>query len=239
MSNAAKYYQNIVPVDRNLHTNWSVRPLADAGFCRGDHVVMLLASEFVEACREYPIVFLRNTTGIVPVAVLGLGESQNLFVNGQGQWEARYVPAYVRRYPFAFAETADGQLLLSLDGDYAGLDKAGKTGQRLFDQSGLETDFLKNMLDFVQRFQDDAMRTGLLCAELDQLGLFKSGNLNNGGQVSLGGFLMVDEQKMAQLGEAEIASLFRSGALGAIYAHLISLGNVNSLAQRLAARTGH
>ncbi len=240
MSNTLQFYQTIVPIDRNLHKSWTLRATADAGFTRNAHAVLLLGSEFVEASREYPIVFVRNGDQVMPVAMLGLREGENLFVNEHGQWQARYVPAYVRRYPFTFAEVPGGQALLSLDTSYAGLDQEGKAGQALFDQDGKETDFLKNMLAFAQGFQDDYQRTRLVCAEIDKLGLFKGMNMQatlaNGGSFNMGGFLVVDEQKLLQLDDATITNLFKSGLLGTLYAHLISLGNANQLVARLAER---
>jgi hypothetical protein len=236
LSNSPQTYQNIVPIDRTLHANWSLSPLADAGFSRSNHAVLLLASEFVEAAREYPIVFLRRDGQILPIAVLGLREGENLFVNELGQWSARYIPAYVRRYPFIFADAAGGEPLLALDSAYPGLDTTGQSGQRLFDQDGKESAFLKSMLAFVQGFQDDYQRTLQWCAELERLGLFKDASINHGGQVSMHGFLAIDEQKLMQLAQTDVLRLFRGGALGTLFAHLMSLGNINHLAQRLVER---
>lgn len=240
MTNAPQFYNALVLIDRNLHKDWSLRPVADAGFSRTAHAVLLLGSEFVEASHEYPIVFVRNDKEVVPIALLGLREGENLFVDEQGKWQARYIPAYVRRYPFAFSEVPDGQLLLSLDEAYSGLDKDGKEGQRLFDQEGKETPFLSNTLTFVQSFQEDLLRTRQLCAELDKLGLFKDMNmeatLTSGGRFNMGGFLVVDEQKLLGLEQQDIVRLFKNGVMGTIYAHLISMGNANHLVNRLAER---
>lgn len=239
MSSELQFYRDIVPLDRNQHKAWALRT-TQADFTRNAHAVLLLGSEFVEASREYPIVFVRNGDQVMPVVMLGLREGDNLYVNDQGLWNARYVPAYVRRYPFTFTEVPGGQALLSLDSGYPGLDKEGKEGQRLFDQEGKESDFLKNMLAFAQGFQDDYLRTGQICAELDKLGLFKDMNmqatLTNGSSFNMGGFLVVDEQKLLQLEDTAVAALFKSGILGTIYAHLISLGNANLLINRLAER---
>ena len=38
-----------------------------------------------------------------PVALLGLKKNQNLFVDKSGKWNADYIPAYARRYPFCMA----------------------------------------------------------------------------------------------------------------------------------------
>lgn len=238
MSSSLLFYQNIVPLDRTQHKRWSLKPINDAAFTKQAHAVLLLGTEFVEAAREYPIVFVRNADVVTPVALLGLREGENLFVDAAGQWQGRYVPGYIRRYPFVFAETADKQLLLSLDDGYAGLDKSGKTGQRLFDDQGQDAELLKNMLAFVQAFQTDFVRTTELCAELEKLGLFKDmtiqATLNNGASYSMNGFYVVDEQALLNLAEADVARLFKRGMLGAVYAHLMSLGNVQQLVNRLS-----
>jgi hypothetical protein len=240
MSNSLQFYHDIVPIDRSLHKDWALNPIQDAGFSRNAHAVLLLGSEFVEASREYAIVFVRNGEQVMPVVMLGLREGENLFVGDNGKWDARYLPAYVRRYPFTFAEIPGGQGLLSLDSAYPGLDKEGKEGQRLFNEDGSDTDLIKNMLNFAQGFQDDYVRTGQVCAELDKLGLFNDMNieatLTSGGRFNIGGFLVIDEQKLLALESQEVMSLFKSGIMGTIYAHMISLGNANQLINRLAER---
>jgi len=77
--------------------------------------VPLLASEFFEAAREYPIVFARGEAGPVPAALLGLREAENLYVDNAGKWDARYIPAFVRRYPFVPGKGAQGELLVCID----------------------------------------------------------------------------------------------------------------------------
>ena len=51
-----------------------------------------------------------------PVALLGLNAGQNLFVDAAGKWQASYVPAIIRRYPFALTPRGtDGQYIVCLD----------------------------------------------------------------------------------------------------------------------------
>lgn len=53
--------------------------------------------EFSHAATSYPI-FFTETAPANLIAVLGLRQSQNLFVNDEGIWEGGIdVPAYVRR----------------------------------------------------------------------------------------------------------------------------------------------
>jgi hypothetical protein len=54
----------------------------------------------------------------------------------------------------------------------------------------------------------------------------------------VGGFSVVDEEKLRALPDATVLELHRSGALGLIQAHLLSLGNAPRLLERLAPRAG-
>ncbi|NIR58894.1 MAG: SapC family protein, partial [Gammaproteobacteria bacterium] len=58
---------------------------------------------FASAGLDYPIIFTGPDR--VPLAVLGMRAGQNLFIGDDGVYEPnRYVPAFIRRYPFVFAE---------------------------------------------------------------------------------------------------------------------------------------
>jgi hypothetical protein len=52
----------------------------------------------------------------------------------------------------------------------------------------------------------------------------------------LQGFSVVDEQRLASLGDADLLGLVRDGYLALIYSHMGSLSNVSRLSERLAAR---
>jgi hypothetical protein len=58
----------------------------------------------------------------------------------------------------------------------------------------------------------------------------------NDAPLVLQGFSVVDEQRLAALGDAELLGLVRDGYLALIYSHLGSLGNVARLSEHLAAR---
>lgn len=64
--------------------------------------VMILPNEFAEVQREYPILFRKDpeTGGFFPVALLGLEEHENLFLENNSNWNARYIPLSVRKGPF-------------------------------------------------------------------------------------------------------------------------------------------
>src|SRR5690606_39566774 len=58
-------------------------------------------------------------------------------LTGEGQIDANYIPAFIRRYPFVFAGDAENKnLTLCVDEDSKALVKDGSTGKRLFDDNG-------------------------------------------------------------------------------------------------------
>jgi len=102
-------YEAAVPVSHTRHLNWSVEVGTDYAFCRNVNAVPLMAAEFASAACEYAIVLGGTGDVVMPVAVLGVRPDQNLYVTSQGGWQAKYIPAFVRRYPFVFASRGNGE----------------------------------------------------------------------------------------------------------------------------------
>ena len=64
------------------------------------------------------------------MVILGVEKDENLYVKQPGSWDARYVPAFVRRYPFVFSRSDDGQTFtLCIDETWSGCNADGK-GER-------------------------------------------------------------------------------------------------------------
>ncbi|AWN41723.1 SapC family protein [Methylobacterium durans] len=93
---------------QNLH--WSF-PKA-FHFARARVFVPLIQTEILRAAREYPIAFAREGEQWHPVAYLGDTSGQtNRFVDDKGEWQAGYVPFWLRVYPFVHAHEACTVLL--------------------------------------------------------------------------------------------------------------------------------
>jgi hypothetical protein len=235
----AIYYEKPVLLDRARHKRLRVRPSSSFAFARKANSVYLTGVEFNEAMKEYPIVFTRAATGrVVPVAMLGLRSRENLFVDDEARWTARYVPAFVRRYPFVLAQLAGEQLGVCIDEAYPGFNL--EEGEQLFDGNGANTPFLANAVDFLERYQREFTRTEAFCRRLEQFGLLKEMNaqasLTDGRSFAVSGLHVVDEPKLMTLPDAVALSLFRSGELHLVSMHLASLSNMQLLVDRMAQR---
>ncbi|MGE4240591.1 SapC family protein [Ramlibacter sp.] len=232
------YYEKPVLLDRDKHRRRRVRPSDSFAFAAKANSLYVAGVEFNEACKEYAIVFTRSGSRILPVVMLGLRARENLYVDDAGAWLGRYIPAFVRRYPFVLAELPGQSLGVCIDEGFKGLND--KEGEALFDEKGANTPFLQNALDFLQQYQREYLRTENFCQRLEQSGLLTEMNaradLTDGRTFTVGSLLVVDEKKLLALPDATALSLFRSGELHLISMHLASLSNMRVLVDRISAR---
>ena len=231
------FYERVVALNDQTHADLKVRPATSFTYAAKTNSVPLLASEFFEAAREYPIVFARGEAGPVPAALLGLREAENLYVDSAGKWDARYVPAFVRRYPFVPGKGAQGELLVCIDEASQCFDT--EQGEALF-ANGKPSAQLEHAMKFLTEFHQAAASTELLGRRVQELGLLRQADslaqLNDGSQFRLNGLNVVDETRLRELDRDTVQELFASGTLAVIYAHLMSLGNLGPLVDRLSRR---
>ena len=235
------FYEKPVPLNLEVHLNTRLGSLAgNFSFSTRTNSIPLAAVEFFDTAREYPIAFTGQEGGaFFPIALLGVRQNENLFVGEDGRWEGRYIPAFVRRYPFVLAEKQNADdFNVYLDEAYPGFGAAD--GERLFTESGEHTPLLKQALEFLSTYQGEIKRTRQFVERLQELGLLIPRVLEvvrkDQPPMVLQGFSVVDEGRLMALGDAQLVELARSGFLAWIYAHLMSLGNVTDLAARLDAR---
>jgi hypothetical protein len=234
------FYDKPVALNKNEHKNLKIKPsTGDYSFAAKTNSVILAGVEFSEAAKEYPIVFARVGEGLVPVALLGLRNEENLFVDASGGWDARYIPAFVRRYPFVLAETGETtQRMVCIDESFSGF--SDKEGEPLFD--GEEpTALLQQAIDFLEEYQRQYLRTEQFLKRLKELDLLKELNaqvdMADGQQFGLSGLMIVDEKKLLELDDEQALAFFRSGELAWVYCHLMSIGSLGSMIDRVAKVT--
>ncbi len=252
---AVLFYQKPVLLDRVAHRQARVNMRnANFGFSKSTNSVPITALEFGRLATEYPIVFAGpSPERMMPVVVLGLRNAENLFVDADGKWTGVYIPAFIRRYPFVLAERNNGKELgVCVDTAFGGWTDPGaagaatngspvsegtESGEALFDAQGVETPFLKNVLDFLGQYQANIQQTQAFVKKLHDLNLLVGREIHARDTakqpLALRGFSAVDEAKLNALNDTQITELYRQGFLGLIHAHLISLGNIARLELRL------
>lgn len=238
MAKQLMIYERAVPVSADKHRDWSVRMGADYGFARAINSVPLVAAEFMAAAVHYPIVFAGEGDAIMPAIILGMADGQNGSVLADGTWDGGYVPAFLRRYPFVFARSDAGDsFTLCVDEEFEGFNNEGR-GERMFDSDGTRTQFLNNMLRFLQEYQSQFTITQRFTKRLKDLNLLESAQASfttNGRTSQLAGFQTVNRQKLKELPAETLKEMALTDELELCYLHLHSLNNMTPMAQRIAA----
>lgn len=233
---SAFFYEKPEVLNSETHRELRLHLPADARFAAEAHLVPIVAGEFPDAALEYPIVFVKaGDAGWMAVALTGLDAGRNLFVDAEGQWQATYVPASVRRYPFALAGS-EGKLSVAVDMARASTDEDAAP---LFDDEGKPTPLLQNAISFLKSFQGETAATRALIARLEELELLTPAQFDlrgaDGKARRLDGFFIVKEDRLRELSDDVVIDLFRKGQLPLIQAQLLSLRNIARLQRREAA----
>lgn len=242
MSTQMLIYETAFPVSNRRHGNWSLEAGGDYAFSSKVNSVPLMAVEFPPAASEYAIVFAGTADAIMPVVILGMRGNQNVYLDSQGGWQARYIPAFIRRYPFIFSSDADGKTLtLCIDEAYKGFNQEGR-GERLFGDDGAPTPYVDNVLKFLQSYQAQFQRTQQFCRKLKDMGLLEpmqaSVTLPSGEKLALTGFMAVDRQKLKALSGDQLSDLAKTDELELVYLHLESIRNFAGVRDRLTVIPG-
>jgi len=222
------FYNDLAPLNSREHANFKSRTTDKAPWLVGQHAVPLTVEEFPQAQRHFPIVFSQGDEP-VPLALMGLNEGVNVFVDDEGKLlQDVYIPAYARRYPFLLARLTPDAKELSLCFDpTSGLLGDDVEGAPLFDGEQ-PSDATKGMLQFCENFEEAGLRTGAFVAEL------KKHNLLIDGEVGIQqegveqpfiyrGFQIVDETKLREVRGDVLRGWNQSGLLGLLFSHLFSL----------------
>jgi hypothetical protein len=167
--------------------------------------------------------------------ILGLGGTENLFLAPDFSWAGKYVPAFIRRYPFVFSRV-DDRFLLCVDEEYAGFNREGR-GQNFFTPEGELAPFVQTVLAFVQEYQAQFTRTQMFCAKVEKLGILEpmqaQVTVDGVMQNMLGGFQAVSREKLKALPGDTLAELAATDELELIYLHLQSMRNFEALRDRM------
>ena len=221
------FYTKVVGVNPNLHGAVRLNRAAGYGFAAGAASIPVGLGEFGLVARHYPIVFAAGAVP-APVALVGINEVGNLYVDSAGAWRVdAYVPAYVRAYPFIFVEDP------ARSTTYVGMDEGAaclgqEAGERLF-EDGKPTAALSEAVQFCASFRDNVTAATAFATALDAAGLLQEEeamvNFTGGGSTRVRGFKVIRPDRLDQVSDEVFLDWRRRGWLGAIYAHLHSAGN--------------
>lgn len=223
------FYNQLEPLSSQTHAEYRIRVADRAPFLVNQHAVPVTVEEFPLVQRFMPIVFSVGDDP-VPLALMGLNEGVNTFVDDEGRLVDQnvYIPAYVRRYPYLLARLRPDSDELSLCFDPTSETiGAFDEGEKLF-VDGEPSEFTKGILQFNEQFEQAGARTAMFVQELKEMGLLIDGEVSiqpDGAAQPFvyRGFMMVDENKLNEMRGDQLRKIVQNGMLPLIYAHLFSL----------------
>jgi hypothetical protein len=224
------FYSQPEPLSPEQHGKLGVKRMdGPFKFAKVGHAVPLTVGEFPLASVTGPIIFVGDEK--LPIAVMGLNAGENMFVQDNGTFEPGvYIPAYVRRYPFVFANDEAGQqMVLCVD---RSAEFIVEGGDMPFFEGNQPSEYTKNCIEFCNNFEMERQRTMGFVQILKDLDLFETKVANftpmnpdgtQGEPQKIAEYFGVSEDKLNALPAEKLVEIRDNGALGQIYAHLLSL----------------
>jgi hypothetical protein len=232
------FYNRPEPLSLERHRNLGVKRIDKPfGFLAGAHIVPITVNEFGVAAGSFPIIFTSDFK--TPLAVMGARPGDNVFVNFAGEVDPEvYLPAFVRRYPFVFAaaENSD-QMLVCIDREAPMI---GENPDVALFEGNEPSAFTKEAIEFCKEFERFRRATEDFTSILAKYDIFEQKTVainqrNPDGTETnqkVADYHAISEEKLAALSAEQFQQLREQGALGPIYAHLVSLLHWPKVVQR-------
>lgn len=236
------FYKNIDLLDPKKYGKSKIERISDYSFTAEANSLPVTGNEFIEASKEYIIAFIKSDEGeFFPMVVLGVQDQENLYVTKEGKWNAKYIPGYIRRYPFAsMAAKEEDKFNICIDESYPGL--GTEKGQPLFQEDGTPAPLMEDVIKILQDYHGQVKHTSDFCQRLADNGLLESKEFqaevstkDGDKKFQLSGMYVVNEQKLLGLDDNIALDFFKKGEFAWIYSHLISLSNFPRVLDRYFA----
>ena len=224
------FYKSLEPLGLERHRGIGVsridRPFK---FLVGANIVPITVHEFDLAGSSYPLIFAGAEKS--PMAVMGARAGESVFVTPQGDIDPEaYLPAYVRRYPFALAAEPNGERMIVCIDRAAAMVVMG--GDKPLFNGDKETQFTTDAIEFCKQYEGFRQGTEIFTKRITDYNLWESKTFtltlpnedgSAGSPIKVADYFAISESALAALPLEKFAVLRDEGWLAPIYAHLFSL----------------
>lgn len=217
-------------VTRATHGALRLKPLADHFHAAGLWCAPLAAAEAPQAAVSFPLAFRAGEDGGAELlALFSLTPGRNHFVSEAGAWLCDFAPGHVTAHPFVYrADKAGGRAALFVEAGSPLLSPDG--GEPLFTAEGAPSERMKGIVRVLKGYNASLELAGRQASEALRFGVLTPWGPDCADE-ALRGLLRVDEAALSRLPLGMLDALRQSGALGLLYAQLVSM----ALLPRLAA----
>ncbi|MFC0179470.1 SapC family protein [Thorsellia kenyensis] len=226
-TNSIPLYKNPVALDQKKHSNLFLVPKIDYSFAQEDLLIPILLSELRSAVKHFPIVFTTSVPSCL-VAVMGIANRKNQFIEN-GEWKVgTYMPQYLKRYPFLIIKNANVNPAVNILG--IDLKEPNVISNNLLESNYANPLFIENKpteitnsaLKYCLSFQNGFNKTKKFVQAIEELQMIVPKKIslkkNNGEIEQMHGLQFLNDKKIFQLPEETYNLLNKKGFL-----HYISL----------------
>jgi hypothetical protein len=242
--NQLLFYQDIVALDRKKHQGLTLSTPIGLDFAASTNFIPVLLTELSEVAQELPVLFIPLANNeFALAAITGVQNGSNLLIQG-GAWRGRYVPAFLRRYPFITLNNPEGQGQFTIAIDAAApclnseASKSSGTEQHLIFEGDNLGKKLQELIPFLQKFHVDNQSTYAFCKRLHELNLLTESELavmdKAGKKYQIQGAWFINEAALKALDQTVIQEFFANDWLQKIYQIHFSIKNFPIMLDRFA-----
>jgi len=230
----------IEQLNNQQHKNIRITKNTNVADLKKQNILPVVLAEFPAAALAFPICFIKrpDSDEYQTVALLGVEAGENLFVVDD-KWDAAYIPARYTHTPFGLFRNPEDEAQFALAIDVENSLVSETEGERLFDDNGEATEYLTKQKEAMSNYVEQEHITKTFVRILDEHELLTTRAINvNVGEkkMTIDGITMVDEEKIKGLSDELVLEFHKKGILPSVYAHLLSMRQMNELVRRKATR---
>lgn len=215
------------PVSWNRHQAWSWQSPKGFAHARDLRSVPITVNEAASAAACFLLIFAPGPSGPMPHALLRRGApGPSPFIGRDGQWQASWLPPRLGAWPFGLvvAPTGGHALALHEESDLVTQEPGGNPIFAPGDGAPVLSPETRRMAAILKAHAESLSATAQATAALIDLALL----IPLDADPSL---LIIDPQAAADLDEADVVTLHRSGALALLHAGLVSQAHLAWMAK--------
>lgn len=219
------------------HADLCVREIYAEAFGNMVSSSLVFPNEFVEAQKEYPLLFRRapEDGSWQAIAIMGLNEGNNLFIEDK-VWRGKYVPAIQARGPFSIGiQQINGEEKSVIHVDLKDQRLSQSEGHRLFTDNGENTPYLNQISKTLAIIDEGRKMYAPMFKLLEDLKLLESVNVEietaRGSKTTFQNYFTIDQKRLITLSGDDLYTLQQSGCLAMCYYVCASLTNFQVLIQ--------
>lgn len=224
------FYSNPVLLDQQSHQDLSLNSDLKFTFAKNMAAVPVNVVELPLLMKDYPVLFIGENPTTLAV-IMGLSPDQNLFISHKGDWEeGKYIPAYVRRYPFILSENEQEQnYSLCVDHNDQTIQQSNDNP---FFNKDKPSEMTLNAMEFCKSYHQACNQTANFCALVEELNLLSPFNHHLLDDLGLENTRVIDEEKINKLSDQNFLALRKKQAVPFLYAQLFSMNNWQKLYEK-------